>query len=81
MELNNELKIIRVLRFREAGIARNQRGINAAAKYDGIESDEDGETCGIERREAIAAAGFFVKRPYVHRPRYYAVAPLRFPFG
>lgn len=32
----------------------------------------------MERREAIAAAGFFVKRPYVHRPRYYTRS---LPFG
>ena len=56
--------------------------------YNEIESDED-RKLQYERRETIAvaaaaaatAASFFVKRPYVHRPRYYAVAPLRFPFG
>ena len=57
--------------------------------YNEIESDED-RKLQYERRETIAVAAaaaaamavsFFVKRPYVHRPRYYAVAPLRFPFG
>lgn len=48
--LNNGLKIIHALRFRETGIARDQRGINAATKRAEIESDEDRKTRYRETR-------------------------------